>query len=520
MKLYWGTVSFVLTACFAVTTYADVKMPALFQDSLVLQRGMSNPVWGWADDGEKVTVTLAGKSKSTTAKDGKWMVKLPSMRAGGPHIMTIEGNNSIEIHNILIGDVWVCSGQSNMQWSVRQSANPDEEIANADHPKIRLFYVPRIATGAPQDDVDADWQECSPKSVEGFSAVAYYFGRHLQQELGVPIGLIHTSWGGTPAESWTTMETLQANPDYAQILSRYEGSVNNFKKQLEKIEVDYVRWKEDSDYIDSQGDLVPNPPEINVPRDPRRGGWRPSGLYNAMINPLIPYGIKGAIWYQGESNVGRAYQYRELFADMITDWRKEWGQGDFPFFYVQIAGYAYRRNPYPEIPWKSPSAELREAQLMTLSLKNTGMAVTTDISNALDIHPKNKQDVGKRLALSALKVAYKKNIVHSGPVYKSMRKRDGGIELRFDSVGKGLEAMGGDMLKDFVIAGDDMNFKKANAKITGKSTVLVSSPSVTDPAAVRFGWQDVPEGNLFNSAGLPASPFRTDEWEGETAGNL
>lgn len=519
MKSLWGMVCFVLAGLMALPGYAEVKLPALFQDSLVLQRNMDIPVWGWADDGEKVTVTLAGKSRSTTAKDGEWMVKLPDMGAGGPHTLTIEGSNKIELHNVLIGDVWVCSGQSNMQWTVSNTNNAQEEIANAEYPQIRLFYVPRIATGARQDDVEADWQECSPKSVEGFSSVAYFFGRHLHQELGVPIGLIHTSWGGTPAESWTTMETLKGDPDYAPISTRYEQSVKSYMDGIDKIEQDYMTWKDNADAAELKGNLVPNAPEIRFPNDPRRGGWRPAGLFNAMVNPLIPYGIKGAIWYQGESNVGRAYQYRHLFADMITDWRNEWGQGDFPFFYVQIAGYAYRRNPVPEIPWKCPSAELREAQTMTLSLKNTGMAVVTDISEATDIHPRNKQDVGKRLALSALKVAYKKNIVHSGPVYKSMKKKDGGIELRFDSVGDGLKAIGDDMLKDFIIAGEDQKFVKADAKITGKATVLVSSPDVSSPAAVRFGWADVPDTNLFNNAGLPASPFRTDEWKGETEGS-
>ncbi len=520
MKLYRDSVSFLLVMILAVPALADVKLPVLFQDSMVLQRGMDINVWGWADDGEEVEVTLNNRTRSTSAKNGRWQLELPDMDAGGPYVLTVEGNNKIDIHNVMIGEVWVCSGQSNMQWPMTRIFNSEQEIANADYPKIRLFYVPRIATGARQDDVDAQWQECSPASVENFSAVAYFFGRYLHKELEVPIGLIHSSWGGTPAESWTTMETLKSDPDYEQILERYARSVADYHQQLDGIEQKYMDWKTQAEYAESKGELVPNPPEVNYPRDPRRHGWRPAGLFNAMINPLIPYGIKGAIWYQGESNVGRAYQYRKLFPDMITDWREEWDQGDFPFLYVQIAPYAYRRDPLPETPWKSPSAELREAQLMTLSLPNTGMAVLTDIYETYDIHPRNKQDVGKRLALNALKIAYGEDVIHSGPIYRSMRKKDDGIELRFDHVGEGLESKDNMPLTEFWIAGKDQHFVEAEAEITGKNTIFVSSGKVAEPQAVRFAWGDIPQPNLFNSAGLPASPFRTDDWKGETEGKL
>lgn len=487
---------------------AEVKPHALFGDHMVLQQGKTIHVWGTADAGEKVTVQLAKQKKSTTADDsGEWKVALKKMAVGGPYSMTISGKNSITYNNVMLGEVWVCSGQSNMQWTVSNSNNPDYEIKMANYPKIRLFSVPRVTAGKPQQNVNAEWQECNPSTIPGFSAVAYFFGRELNTRLNVPIGLIHTSWGGTPAEAWTRQQELEDLPIASKIVEDGKNKLANIPNQLEKLEQDYMDWKDRAATAEYNGDPVPEAPR--PPDDFRRHPWRPSGLYNAMIAPLIPYSIQGAIWYQGESNAGRAYQYRELFPTMIQSWRNAWDQGDFPFYFVQLANFKPGGGNWPE---------LREAQTMTLSLPNTGMAVTTDIGDPVDIHPRNKQDVGKRLALVALARDYGHDIVYSGPMYKAMDKKGNSIALSFDHIGSGLVAMGGE-LDGFIIAGADKEFHPATAKIEGDA-VIVSSDAVSSPVAVRYAWTDNPEeANLFNKEGLPASSFRTDEWPGQTVDN-
>ena len=497
----------------AITAHAYVKPHSLFTDNMVLQRGMAVPVWGWADDGESVTVEFMKQKVSTQAENGKWMVRLKSLKAGGPSTMTIQGKNTVTLHNVLVGDVWMGSGQSNMQFAVQSANNATAEIRTADYPRIRLYDVPRVVAGKPQETVDAVWKECNPNTVPGFSAALFYFGRYLHQALDVPIGLVHTSWGGTPAESWTTWETLAANDDFRPIVDRWEKSVADYHQNMSALGDRVRKWMDDAEAAEDAGKPVPANPKIELPQDPRRSPWRPAGLYNQMIAPLIPYAIKGAIWYQGESNAGRSYQYRTLFPAMIQDWRKQWGQGDFPFFFVQLANFQARRNADP--PWNSGWAELREAQSMTLSLPKTGMAVIIDIGEARDIHPRNKQDVGKRLALSALKVAYGENIPFSGPIYKSMNMDKNSIRLQFDYVYGGLMTPYNEKLKGFWIAGEDKQFVAADAEIDGKS-VVVHSSVVSHPTAVRYGWEDNPDCNLYNDANLPASPFRTDDWEGVT----
>ncbi|RJP35187.1 MAG: sialate O-acetylesterase [Candidatus Omnitrophota bacterium] len=487
--------------------YADIRPHALFSDGMVLQQGMETPIWGTADDGETVTVEFRGQTQSVKANDGKWMVRLPPTKAGGPFSLSIRGKNGIEIKNVLVGEVWICSGQSNMQWPVRASNNPDEEIANADYPQIRLFTVPRIVAGKPQENVDAKWGECSPQTIGDFSAVAYYFGRELFKKMNMPIGLIHTSWGGTPAESWTTRETLASEADYQPILDRWNQSYDKFENDVREYAAKLEDWLKETDQMDREGKIVSDFPKL--PQDPRRHPWRPAGLFNAMISPLIPYAIQGAIWYQGESNADRAYQYRTLFPAMITDWRREWKQGDFPFLFVQLANFEYKTTK--ENAWP----ELREAQTMTLSLPKTGMAVTIDIGDANDIHPKNKQDVGKRLALAAEKIAYGHDIVYSGPLYDSMSIDNRNIRLRFQHVGGGLMTPDGQPLKGFEIAAEDQQFVPADARIDG-NTVLVSHDAIEKPVAVRYAWKKNPDCNLFNKEGLPASPFRTDDWPGIT----
>ena len=396
------------------------------------------------------------------------MVKLAAMPAGGPHEMTVSADNTITVKDILVGEVWICSGQSNMQWTVERANNPKQETAAADYPKMRLFTVAQTISKEPQEDCTGSWGRCSPETAPSFSAVGYFFGRHLHKQLDVPIGMVNCSWGGTIAEAWTSRETLDSDPDFQAILDR----AANF--------------------------------------DPKQKN-QASVLYNGMLKPLVPLAIRGAIWYQGESNVSRSEQYRELFPAMITDWRSTWKQGDFPFLFVQLAPYRYKNKDPREC------AELQEAQLMTLSLPNTGMAVTVDIGNPGDIHPRNKQDVGKRLALWALAKTYGRELVYSGPLYKSMSVEGNKIRLRFKHTGGGLSTTDDGGLTHFTIAGQDGKFVEAAAAIDG-NTVLVHSDSVPKPKAVRYAWRDDAVPNLCNTEELPASPFRTDDLPLVTAG--
>lgn len=497
----------------AALAVADVELPAVIGDNMVLQRHQRVPIWGTADPGEKVTVTFAGQQVTTTAKpDGRWMLRLTALAAGGPYEMTVAGKNTTALQNVLVGEVWACSGQSNMAFSVRASNNAEEEIAAANYPQIRLLTVPRVPASEPVSDIEAEWVVCSPETVPNFSAVGYFFGRDIHKELGVPVGLINTSWGGTPAESWTTRPTLKEDPDFVPIIDRWNQARENYPEQKKKHEEALAKWKEDVEKAKAEGKQPPRQP---YPPLFERKQYEPSSLYNGMIAPLIPYAIRGAIWYQGESNAGRAHQYRKLFSAMIRDWRLQWGQGAFPFLFVQLANFRARE---PE-PGDSAWAELREAQSMALKLPRAGQAVIIDIGDADDIHPKNKQDVGRRLALNALAIAYGRDIVYSGPTYSFMEKEDGRIRLHFDHVGGGLTAKGGGPLKGFAIAGPDRKFAWADAVIDG-DTVVAGSDQVPQPVAVRYGWANNPECNLYNREGLPASPFRTDGWPGITEGKL
>jgi sialate O-acetylesterase len=493
----------------AVSAKAAIRLPSVIGSNMVLQQQFEAPVWGWAEPGQTVCVRaswLWTHREATAGDNGGWQVVLPTPAGGGPYHITIsDSDGATVLENILIGEVWVCSGQSNMQWTVGSSNNSEEEIANAKYPDIRLFYVTRKIAETPQDDCVGLWQECSPETVPGFSAVAYFFGRQIHKELKVPVGLIHTSWGGTPAEAWTRREILAANVDFKPILERYQQAVDKW----EQIQADYQKrveeWKEASAKAKAEGTKAPGQPgQPYGPGHPHS----PAGLYNAMIAPLIPYGIQGVIWYQGESNAGRAYQYRTLFPAMIENWRDDWKQGAFPFYFVQIA------------PYKDQTPEIREAQLIALrNTVNTGMAVTMDIGNPTDIHPKNKQDVGRRLALWALAKNHGyKDIVYSGPLYMGMEVQGDKIRLFFDHVDGGLVAKDGP-LTHFAIAEAEGDFVPANAVIDGE-TIVVSSEAIKKPAAVRYGWENAAEPNLFNKAGLPASPFRTDDRPGETYGKL
>jgi sialate O-acetylesterase len=434
---------------------AAVALHALFSDNAVLQQGVKLPVWGTSDGAEKVTVTLAGQEATAEPKDGKWRVDFEPLKAGGPHELTVtQGDQKLQVKNVLVGEVWLCGGQSNMQWGVNQSAGAQEGIANSANDQIRLLTVPRRGSPQPESKVTADWKLCSPESVPSFSAVGYYFGRDLQKALGVPVGLISSNWGGTTAERWMSKESIEGNPDL-QGMSKPQGA---------------------------------------------------SDLYNAMIAPLAPYAIRGAIWYQGESNADRAVQYRKLLPAMIKNWRDTFGQGDFPFLIVQLAPF----KQIVDAPGESDWAELRDAQLHAAkTVPNAGLAVITDAGDA-DIHPPQKAPVGARLAVLARGIAYGEKIVHSGPVFDKLVVSGERAIVYFQHVGGGLEARGGD-LKGFTLAGADKKFHNATAKIEG-DTVVVTSDKVPQPVAVRFGWAIYPNVNLWNKDGLPASPFRSDEF--------
>lgn len=512
MKLRMSAVLvFALVMLSGGAVLADVRLPAVIGDNMVLQQGERVAIWGWAEPGEQVTATVSwsrAKPEATADQDGKWSFKIDAPKAGGPYKMTIKGKNEINLDDIMSGEVWVCSGQSNMQWTVQSSANAEQEIAAADYPNIRLFTVTRKVAREPQSDCEGSWTSCSPQTAPGFSAVAYFFGRELHKRLDVPVGLIHTSWGGTPAEAWTRREVLESDDDFKPILKRFDDAMARYPQAYKEYEQKIEEWKQAVENAKTEGSRAPGRPrEPFGPSHPHS----PSGLYNAMIAPLIPYGIQGAIWYQGESNAGRAYQYRTLFPAMITNWRQDWGQGDFPFLFVQLANFMQTKPDPGDSAW----AELREAQTMTLCLPNAGMATIIDIGEANNIHPKNKQDVGKRLALWALARTYGKDVVYSGPIYRSMKVEGGKIRLSFDHVGSGLVAGDGEALQGFAIAGADRKFVWAEANIDGR-TVVVGSDQVASPVAVRYAWADNPVCNLYNKENLPAGPFRTDDWPGAT----
>jgi len=461
---------------------ADVKLPRIFGDHMVLQRNVPLNIWGWAEPGEVVKVSLNGQQKQTKANDeGKWSLHLDKEKAGGPFELKVQGNNEIILNDVLIGDVWVCSGQSNMAWILKNTDNAEIEIKSTNLPQIRHIQVARKVSSSPQDDLpaEAEWQLASPEYLANFTAVGYYFAKELQRELNVPIGLINTSWGGTNVETWTSRAAFENSEEFKTMVGSVPSTI----------------------------------PDSILKKGPN---YTPSLLSNGMIEPIVPFKIKGAIWYQGESNAGLAHQYQKAFPLMIKDWRKRWNIGDFPFYFVQLASFkASGGNSEKGSSW----AELREAQGMALSLKNTGMAVTTDVGNSNDIHPRNKLDVGKRLAAVALNKTYNKENSYSGPVFKKMQKEGNSIKLYFNHIDGGLTAKtADDVLKGFEIAGDDKLFKEAHAVIE-KDYILVSSENVSDPVAVRYGWSDDNFNiNLFNKAGFPASPFRTDNWDGITVG--
>lgn len=495
---------------------ADVAVSGLFSDHMVLQRDIRLPVWGTASAGEQVAVTLGNRQASTVADAaGQWQVRLESLPAGGPLEMTIKGNNTLVIKDVLVGEVWVCSGQSNMAFTVSKADNGPQEVAKADQPRIRLLAVPRKPAEQVQTTIDAKWQVCSPETVGTFSAVGYFFGRELERKLNVPIGLIDSSWGGTPAEVWTPRSVLEVHPDLKSILVQ-SGQTTAVPGQARRAATTpsavAPRQAGTGGARNAQAGRPATRPAGRTPANTSNRPRAPGVLYNGMIHPLMPYAIRGAIWYQGEANATRAYQYRKLLPTMIRSWREAWGQDEFPFLIVQLANYQARQKE----PYISDWAELREAQLMTASLPKTGMAVTIDIGNPKDIHPTNKQEVGRRLSLAARAIAHGEKLAYSGPIYDSMKIEGDRIRLRFKHADGGLAARGGGELTGFAVAGEDRRFVEAKATVDGES-VVVGSDQIGKPVAVRYAWADNPECNLVNGAGLPASPFRTDDWPGITA---
>ena len=646
-KIFLSSITFLIF----YSLHADVTLPKIFSDNMVLQRNKTIPVWGWANANEKITVQFDHQTKKTKAdKNGKWMVKLDNESAGGPYQLIVKGKNTITINDVLVGEVWICSGQSNMEMPIEgwgQINNYQEEISNANYPMIRHFKVPNQVSSIPLTDVSGgSWQICSPATAGDFSAVAYFFGRELYNKLKVPIGLLNTSWGGTIVETWTSRKAFENSDEFRNMIadmpslnldSLAKARTAETRKRVEALQgsldaTNASTWKDlntddsnwpqmelpnlwesqqigdmdgivwfrktinisaedagktatlflsmidDNDITYVNGVKVGSTDGYNAKReytiaanilkegknviavrveDTGGGGgiygdsadmkltlgnnaialsgkWNfkvekiaggsvsigpnsyPTLLFNAMVNPLIPFAMEGVIWYQGESNAGRAYQYSKAFPLMINDWRSRWNEGDFPFYFVQLASFnAANGDSKNGSSW----AELRESQTKTLSLPNTGMAVTTDIGNPTNIHPKDKQDVGKRLAAIAFHNVYGENNVYSGPMYQSMKINGNKITVSFTHTGSGL------MVKDkygyltgFEIAGANKKFHYAKAYMDGRD-VAVYSDDVPDPVAVRYGWaDDAGEANLFNKEGVPASPFRTDEWKGITDG--
>jgi len=477
---------------------AEVSVPNIFGDSMVLQQKQQNKVWGRANPGEKVAVSIAGSSQETEADgDGDWSVLLDPLSAGGPHELVISSSNQITLNDVLVGEVWICSGQSNMQWRVDSTNDADLVRATAAYPKLRMISYPNKGSQEPIWTHDAsNWMVCSPATVGKFSAVGYFFGRELSQSIKVPIGLINNSWGGSAADAWIDRPLLEANADYQLTLKNWQAEEQQYEMLSTKTERSEQEEK-----------------QLSNLRRRLSGNQRPANIYNGVLRSHLGYGIRGAIWYQGESNASRAYQYRYLFPMMIANWRDQWNQREFPFYWVQLADFRDEQGEPSESAW----AELREAQTMTMSkLPNTGEAVIIDVGEGKDIHPRNKLTVGQRLARWALAKQYGADLACQSPTYKSMERAAGKIILTFEHVSGGWRPFDVKNPIGFAIAGDDKQFVWAEAKVIDGTQIEVSSSTISDPVAVRYAWADNPVCNMFSGVGLPLTPFRTDDWPGVT----
>ncbi|MEW4454388.1 sialate O-acetylesterase [Bremerella sp. JC817] len=514
-----GTFAALLTFLLVGSLQAELTMPALFTDHMVLQRDMPIFIWGSSDKGAEVNVTLGDQKVTVTANDnGKWKAELKPLPAGGPHQVVVRSGDAEKvITDVLVGEVWVCSGQSNMQWDVNASNDADLERLTANFPKIRLISVPQVGTQEAQESFNGKWELCTPDTVGSFSGVGYFFGRQIYQTLDVPVGLIDNAWGGSSAEAWVERDVLKNSGKFNELMARWEQTeaTYNHEQAVAQYKENLKAWEEKAKQAKADGKPEPGG-KPSPPRNPLTNQHRPANLYQGVLNPIIGYGIRGVIWYQGESNAGRAYQYRDLFPLMIQNWRDRWGQGDFPFYWVQLADFLQERSEPGDSAW----AELREAQTMTLDrLPNTGQAVIIDLGEAEDIHPRNKQDVAKRLARLALANEYGYKIVSQSPRYKSMSVEGNAIVIEMDTYGSQLDSFDTRALQGFTIAGADKKFVNAKAELIGSNKVRVSSPEVKEPVAVRYAWGDNPVANLQNAQALPATPFRTDDWDGTTKNN-
>ena len=501
--------AWMLLLCATYPLLAEVRVPSIFGDNMIIQQDANIPVWGWVDNDEKITVSGNWAKETVSAiadKNGRWIVRLRSPKAGGPYELKIQGSNQLVFKNVMAGDVWVCGGQSNMSFELSRCSNAASEIAKAANPNIRLFKVisPDSVSGQASDqrqtNCQGQWQECTSETAAKFSGVSYFFARELTKARGIPIGLIQVSVGGTPAATWMSQETLKSDPDFEPILKSYAELVANYPQEKKVYEEKLGIYKTKQETAKASGnEFKEDSPK--APLEPYHFK-RPSALYNRYVAPIQPYGIKGVIWYQGESDSGRWLMYRKLFPALIRNWRSDWGQGDFPFLFVQYPGFDNNKaNNWPL---------LRESQAMALSVPNTGMASAIDLGEPNDIHPPRKQEVGARLAVVARALVYGEKIEYSGPFFKRMDVNDGNAVLEFTHIGTGLEFR--DLpATGFQIAGQDKIFVPANATLDGHR-IIISSPKVANPVALRYAWNRYPQCSLYNKEGLPALPFRTDDW--------
>ncbi|QDT69407.1 hypothetical protein MalM25_23440 [Planctomycetes bacterium MalM25] len=496
---------------------AAVRLPYVFTHHMVLQRDMPAPIWGTAEPGEKVTVRFDGQEHAATADaSGNWRVTLDPLSPGAPRELVITSDRAegpVVVEEVLVGDVWICSGQSNMQWALRNAKDSDLTTLTADRPEIRLLKVNQLGSPTPLDDIDQPWELCTPESVQDFSAVGYHFGVQLQESLGVPIGLIRNAWGGSACEAWTPRERLTENELFKPYLDQWRKTESQHDEAALRAEYAerLAKFYENRAVAYAARESLPRVPGL---KNPLFQQHRPANLYNARVAPIAPFAIKGVIWYQGESNAGRAYAYRDLFPMMIQSWRDHWAQGDFPFYWVQLADFKKERRLGSE---DSEWAELREAQTMTRDrLPNVGEAVIIDLGEANDIHPRNKRDVGLRLARLALAETYGLKIKGRSARFDRVEFADGKAVVSFRDVGGGLKTFDGVAPAGFALAGEDRVFHPAVAKVVDKAGVELSSSEVPVPVAVRYAWAFNPVVNLYDSAWLPVTPFRTDDWPGVT----
>lgn len=489
---------------------AELKLPAVIGSHMVLQQKQSNPVWGWDAPGTQVTVTFGAMTKTGEAgADGKWTVKLDPLPANAnPQTMVIKGTEQKELQDVLVGEVWMCSGQSNMGFTLNRDYNGDLETQAAHFPNMRLFKVPLVGTQELQNDTKAEWKAAEPANSGGFTAVGFMFGRYIHEILQVPVGLIDNAWGGSAAEAWVRRTSLESDPRFKRLMESTKTQENNLQSEQAKaaFESQLAKWKEAVAKAKAEGKPEPRGPQ--PPQAWLNGNARPGNIFNGVVFPTLGYGMKGVIWYQGETNASRAWEYGQLFPFMIEQWRKEWKQGDFPFYWVQLADF---KNEQPQ-PGDSDWAELRESQTKTEKLPNTGQAVIIDLGEGRDIHPRNKHDVAARLVRLALAKDYGVKVPFHSPEFKAMEIHDGRVSVQFDTFGSPLRAFDVPEVRGFAVCGDDKVWHWAKGTIKGQDTVELTCDQVEYPVAVRYAWADNPVCNLYTETGLPVTPFRTDDF--------